>query len=548
MTGRRLRSARSSLSTLLAASALVVLVSACSGAAATPTAAPATVGPSAAATVADTTPRGGTMTIINGSDLSSWDPCITLGTYPGGPMDALDSVYGYIWYADLNGKIVPNMAKSIDTADAITWTIKIREGLKFTDGTAYDADAVKYNWDRAADPANTCTNQKWIATWNTGITKVDSLTLQVKLTAADSAWAAKVAELFPFVASPTALKAAAKKTDIKPTGAGAFILDKWNQGVSSQLRRNPDYWDQPRPYLDTLKYTVIQDSQARIATVVQGGATMMAGYLFQFGPNATAAGVVTHLIPMRGIYYGRFNFNAAASTSDLRVRQFIYYAMDRQKFMTAWTQDPSYKSPTTFYGETSPYYDASLALPAADSAKAQAALDSYVKEKGTLNFQIMSYNNPEIVRGMTYMMQVLNTYKGVNATMASMAQSDAVAKAQSGAGWDIYFTGGALVFNGTEPNTFNLFSSTGSLNYGKYNSTAMNADLAEAAAAATDAGKKAAYIKVQQQILSDLPDLYYGIAYRNLLMRDNTCGLVHSQTGILQKQFLYLCAAGEKAQ
>jgi peptide/nickel transport system substrate-binding protein len=524
-----------------------VLVSACSGAAATPTAAPASVAPTAVPTASDTTPRGGTMNIINGSDLTSWDPCVTAGTYPGGPMDELDAVYGYIWYSDVKGKIVPNMAESVTSTDAITWTIKIRAGLKFTDGTTYDADAVKYNWDRGADPAQSCTNQKWLATWNTGLTKVDALTLQVKLAAADSAWPYKLAELFPFVASPTALKAAAKKTDIKPIGAGAFVLQQWNQGVNSTLTRSATYWDQPRPYLDTLKYTIISETNQRIATVVQGSATMMAGYLFQFGTNATASGIATHLIPMRGLYYGRFNFNSASASSDLRVRQFVWYAMDMNKLMSAWTQDPSYKAPTTFYDPSSVAYDATLTFPTADKAKAQALVDAYVKEKGTLNFVIMSYPNSDIMRGMQYMQQVLNTFTGVNATISSLPQADALAKAQSGAGYDLYFTGGAYVFNGTEPNTFNMFSTTGSVNYGKYNSAAMQSALAEAAAAATDAAKKTAYAKVQQSILADLPDIYFGVAYRNLLMRDNTCGLVHSQTGILQKQYLYLCAKGEKA-
>ncbi|MGO8536165.1 ABC transporter substrate-binding protein, partial [Rhizobium ruizarguesonis] len=80
---------------------------------------------------------------------------------------------------------------------------------------------------------------------------------------------------------------------IKQVGAGAFTLTEWNQGISMTMARNTGYWDQPRPYLDTIKFAIIPETNSRIATVVQGGETMMAGYPYQFGSNATAPGVAT---------------------------------------------------------------------------------------------------------------------------------------------------------------------------------------------------------------------------------------------------------------
>ncbi len=68
-------------------------------------------------------------------------------------MDVLDAVYGFIVYVNDKGVVTGGMAESLTSTDAVTWTLKLRKDMKFTDGAPYDAEAVKYNWDRAADPA-----------------------------------------------------------------------------------------------------------------------------------------------------------------------------------------------------------------------------------------------------------------------------------------------------------------------------------------------------------------------------------------------------------
>jgi peptide/nickel transport system substrate-binding protein len=481
------------------------------------------------------------MTIINGSDIQSWDPALTRGTFPGGPMDVLDAIYGFIVYINTDAEVVGSMAESLTSEDAITWTLKLREGVTFTDGNPYDAEAVKYNWDRIANPDTVSPNQAWVASWAGGMTVVDPLTLTITLPAANANFAAQVAELVPFIASPATLEAAADPSEIEPIGAGPFILVSWDQGVGMTLARNPDYWDQPRPYLAELKFAVIPETIARIATVVQGGATMMAGYPHQFGDNNKAPGVTQTLIPMRGIFRGHFNQTEGIFT-DVRAREAFYKAIDRNEMLAAFTQTDLVHAATTFFGENSAFNAPQYTFPEYDPEGAQALIDELAAEGKVFDVWVRSSNNSDVQRLATYIQQTLNAYEGVSARIDDqVADGDLVGECRDQREFDICIEGGVLVANGPEPVTGNLLRSTGAFNYGQYNSAEMDAALAAASATVDLEARKAAYTTVQQLFIQDLPLYVFGEAQRYLLLREDTGGVTPSNGGILQKQFLYLC-------
>lgn len=250
---------------LLALALLVgVLVPACGSTPATTSQASTTSHASAAASGPVS---GGSMTIIDGSDLTTWSPFTTNNTYPGSPMDELDAVYGMLVYQNVDDQIVGNLAESLTTTDNVTWTLKLRPGLKFTDGTPFNADAVKYNYDWAANTQWGATSQAWISTWAPGITVVNSTTLTIKLPAANADFATQIANLAPFIASPKALGAATTLAAIKPVGAGAFKLLSWDPGVNATVVRNAGYWDQPLPYLNSIIFVDIAATADRKSVV-----------------------------------------------------------------------------------------------------------------------------------------------------------------------------------------------------------------------------------------------------------------------------------------
>jgi peptide/nickel transport system substrate-binding protein len=484
---------------------------------------------------------GGTMTIINGSDIKGWDPAVTNSTYPGGPMDVLDAIYGFIVYVDDKGVVQGGMAESLTSEDATTWVLKLRPGVTFSDGTAYDAEAVKYNWARAANPDMLAAAGDWVATWAAGMDVVDPLTLKITLPTPNSIFAQQIAELVPFIASPKMLDAAGTdKTALKPVGAGAFTLTSWDQGIGMSLTRNPNYWDQPRPYLETLNFKIIPETNSRISTVVQGGATMMAGYPYQFGNNAEAPGVTTKEIPIRGIYRGYFNFENGIFT-DVRAREAFYAAINRERLMQAYTQTAGYTAPDNYFGETSDYYTDAYKVPGYDPEKAQSLINDLAKDGKPFEVNIVTYPNSDMKRLAEYVQQVINAYDGASAKITEVAMANLSDTCNQQLAYDVCFDGGALVSNGAEPNISKLLGTGGKLNWSHYSSPEVDGLLKAATETVDPAQIKADYVEVQKHFAEDLPFYVFGEDFRSLLLRDDTGGVVNSNGGILQKQYLFVC-------
>src|SRR5436190_1530404 len=98
--------------------------------------------------------RGGTLTMLAVSDPPGLDPTQLQNA---GPADAVPAaaVFDTLLYTDYSSSaLIPQTAESLTSADALTWTLKLRPGITFTDGTPYDANAVRFNYLRLQDPNN----------------------------------------------------------------------------------------------------------------------------------------------------------------------------------------------------------------------------------------------------------------------------------------------------------------------------------------------------------------------------------------------------------
>ncbi len=173
-------------------------------------------------------------------------------------------------------KLVPGLAQSWDISkDGLTYTFKLRPNVKFHDGTAFNAEAVKFCFERQLNdksPFYATGTYPYVKSFLgniAGVEVVDPLTLQIKLKAQLAPFLQYLAHQSLFVYSPEALKKWGKDMVKHPVGTGPFKLDAWEPGVKVVLGRNDAYWG-GAPKVRQVIYVPIIEAQARLAAIKTG--------------------------------------------------------------------------------------------------------------------------------------------------------------------------------------------------------------------------------------------------------------------------------------
>src|SRR5438445_6910271 len=212
---------------------------------------------------------GGSMKMGMFSETAGLDPVVTNG---GGSTSTTEiaAIYDAIMrYDTTTKKFEPQTAESLTAnADNSEWTLKLHSGIKFSDGTDYDADAVVFGMQRhpqfGSRAAGLLANIK-------EYTVVDKLTVKFTLNAPWANFPYVLAYTPGMIPSPTAVKAAcgtnqetkpsACAFNNKPIGAGPYKVDSYKPKESINLVRNDNYWG-GKPYLDTLSFVVLSGAPA----------------------------------------------------------------------------------------------------------------------------------------------------------------------------------------------------------------------------------------------------------------------------------------------
>ncbi|MDY6858309.1 MAG: ABC transporter substrate-binding protein [Pseudomonadota bacterium] len=188
----------------------------------------------------------------------------------GGAAAAIDEVtYANIFEGltrfAADGAIIPGLARSWDISeDGLTYTFHLTPGVTFHDGTAMDAEDVKFSLDRAR--AEDSTNaQKALFAGIADVAVIDPLTVRITLSAPDGGFAFKMAWGDAVIVAPES----AETNAAAPVGTGPFKLARWVQGDRIELERNPDYWG-AAPALSKATFRFISDPNAAFAAMMAG--------------------------------------------------------------------------------------------------------------------------------------------------------------------------------------------------------------------------------------------------------------------------------------
>lgn len=271
-------------------------------------------------------------------------------------------------------------AESISSEDNSTWTIVLREGIEFSDGTPYDAEAVRFNFERHADP-ETGSRSIGEASAIESMQVVDELTLDVVLAEPQAQWPTRLASSsLNFVGSPTAIEQLGEGFGQSPVGAGPFVVREWRRDDRLILDRNDNYWNSPLPYLDGVEMRVIPDNGQRYSTLATGDAHLMSSNSYENIERAAQDGFTVDETIVNGGRVLGMN-NTRPPFDDDRVRRAMRVGIDFDALNEVRYEGLGNLAGSLFQPEH-PFYEPEADYPGFDPEQAQSLLDEYAVEAG----------------------------------------------------------------------------------------------------------------------------------------------------------------------
>jgi peptide/nickel transport system substrate-binding protein len=171
--------------------------------------------------------------------------------------------YNRLTFLDETGIPKMELAESIESKDAATWTIKLKKDVVFHDGKPLTSADVIYSLQRHTVP-ETASKVNSLAKQMTGFTAVDPLTVEVTLAAPNSDLPTILSMHHFMIIQDGA------KDFSKAVGTGAFVCEKFEPGVHSVGVKNKNYFKSGAPYLDSFEFFAIQDDPARVNALLSG--------------------------------------------------------------------------------------------------------------------------------------------------------------------------------------------------------------------------------------------------------------------------------------
>lgn len=336
----------------------------------------------------------------------------------GADYEVMWAVYDSLLRFDKSGNIIPGQAKKWEFPDPKTMILTLNEGIKFTDGTPLDAEAVKWNIERIKDPKEKTVIAEQLAV----VEKVEVLSpTQVKLSLSKPS--ASLPAVFTdrpgMMISPTAYKKLGADFARSPVGAGPFTLKEWKQDAYWVLERNPNFFEKGLPKLDKITFNQFQNSEAAVSAMKAGQidfyVRIPAQQVAWVKDAADFNFVDAPTVQVANIYLNRVD----PPLNNVKLRQAMAHAIDREAILKAnyngigsiadgvlpvgyWAKDPSVK------------------FPAYDPEKAR----QLVKESGYdgAPIRIVVSNEDEYVKNMQIVQQMFSAV-GINVEIAPLASA-----------------------------------------------------------------------------------------------------------------------------
>jgi peptide/nickel transport system substrate-binding protein len=223
-------------------------------------------------------------------------------------------------------EIEPALASSWDTPDTLTFIFHLQEGIEFHDGTPFNAEAVKYSFDRVYDIQGA---PAYLFDVINSTEVIDEYTVQVNLNYDFAPFPSIMANPVASIVSPTAAEQYGDEFNENPVGTGPYIFEERNPGADLILVANEDYWGST-PQMERVVFKTILEATARKTALEQGEVDIVvSGHILPEDLPEMENNPDLKVYKGEGVSVQYLGFNGLiAPLNDTLVRQAIAYAID----------------------------------------------------------------------------------------------------------------------------------------------------------------------------------------------------------------------------
>ena len=213
--------------------------------------------------------KGGTLTVGLETDVRGFDT-VKGGVYGISGRTVAGALEEPLIMYTPDLKYAPHLATSwINSSDGKTWTIKLRQGVKFHDGSDFEASDVAKHFNRILDPKNKSRSRGFMTAIKNA-EGVDTHTVRFNLVHPWQGFLPAIAgrDMGSLIESPE--QTVAGKQNRHPIGTGPYIFQEWRGGDRVIVTKNPNYWDKDKIHLDKIIYRILPDPQTRYQSLKAG--------------------------------------------------------------------------------------------------------------------------------------------------------------------------------------------------------------------------------------------------------------------------------------